>query len=185
MFSIPSGSYHLSASSSLGLPEIWGDRDDGALQYRLFLCVMSGSGSLNLFCFVARWSLSENDRIRCWSIFCHVWLFSLRSSFISNETKTGVDLEWKEIGKELERIERWEATKIRIYFMQKETIFNKWKRGKRVKYLLIYEGDNKKTINLASFCLRYKITILILLIAGLLGSGKLEWNQSLVVGISL
>lgn len=52
--SIPSGSYNLSMSSSVGFPEIGGDRFDGDLQFIFSLHIMSGCRSWYLFPSAAR-----------------------------------------------------------------------------------------------------------------------------------
>ena len=58
--SIASGSYNLSAFSFWGLPELGEEKSDGDLPLRLSLHVMSGCGSLHLFPFAVRGSLSDD-----------------------------------------------------------------------------------------------------------------------------
>lgn len=80
VFFVPSGSYSVFSSFSLGLPELWEEGLDGDLQFTLSsLYIMSGSRSLHLFLFAVWQSLSDVDWTRHWSM---KWLISLGVSFL-------------------------------------------------------------------------------------------------------
>jgi hypothetical protein len=61
---VSSGAYICSTSSSTGFFELWGNRFDGILQFRLSIHRMSACGSLHLSPTAARGCLFDDDRIK-------------------------------------------------------------------------------------------------------------------------